>query len=801
MKLIQSLAIITFGACAPLFSASAAAPSGYYSSCENKGGRELLTALHSVINDHNDVSYAGLWTLYYTSDVDADGKIWDMYSTKRWTPGTSQCGSYSKVGDCYNREHSMPKSWFNDASPMVSDAFHIYPTDGKVNGQRSNYPYGECANGSYLSANGSVKPLGRLGASTFPGYSGTVFEPDDEYKGDFARTYFYMAACYNDRISTWKSDMLAGNNYPVFTTWTVELLLKWHRQDPVSKKETDRNDVVYGQQRNRNPFIDYPELAEYIWGDMTDSKWTSTSTVVAAINKPLDKSTIDLGVAAKGHTLQKTVDVLTTGATGNVSVTVAGSGFSVSPATLTASAANAGTSVSVSWLPASAGTASGTLTVKCGSASSTVSLTGTAVDGLPAAPAQRITDESFVAVWTYIGDADAKGCYTLTVSDEAGVIPGYPKAVNAEAGEYEVTGLVPETDYTYTLASQNLVSAPISVRTAAALPSIDFFYDGTLYLVGEPGEPSECAELLVSTANVESDFTVSVSEPFEISVDRSHWDTSLTLSPDESRLYIRINASAEGLYQSSIRAVYGNFEDDSAVVRGIVASSDDFCEDFEAEGENVANYNDKPYTGTACEWYLRDAGIYGKSDPAYSGSQALRLGKSAASSVEMSEGRIRGIGDLSFYARSWGSDESATLVVEYSVDNGTSFKEAGTVTVDSYSYSRYTVHVGAPSGARARIRQTKGARVLVDDIAISDNLTGVSDAAAERHLWDAYSHGGTLFVDITGDSCLDAAVYCVDGTTLWNGRLEPGSHSFSDLAPGSVYIVLVGDFSRTVLVR
>ena len=119
---------------------------------------------------HTNVGYKGLWDVYGSSDIDENGKIWDMYSTKRWTFRKEQCGSgYTKVGDCYNREHSLPKSWFNDASPMYSDAFHIYPTDGKVNGQRSNHPYGECANGSSVAAANGVKPLGKLGASTFPG--------------------------------------------------------------------------------------------------------------------------------------------------------------------------------------------------------------------------------------------------------------------------------------------------------------------------------------------------------------------------------------------------------------------------------------------------------------------------------------------------------------------------------------------------------------------------------------------------------------------------------------------------------
>jgi endonuclease I len=280
-------------------------PAGYYDDCENLvGGKSLLTGLYNTITDHDVVSYGGLWEVYLTSDVYPDGKIWDMYSTKHWTPQSEQCGNYKNVGDCYNREHSMPKSWFNDASPMVSDAFHIYPTDGKVNGQRSNYPYGECANGTTLDSHDGVKALGKLGDCTFSGYTGTVFEPDDEYKGDLARTYFYMATCYNDRIKSWKSDMLGGNNYPVFTTWAVNLLMKWNAQDPVSDKEIERNDAVYAYQGNRNPFIDHPELADYIWGDMIGERWTTVST---GINTPTadggDEQFVGVKIISGGVTL------------------------------------------------------------------------------------------------------------------------------------------------------------------------------------------------------------------------------------------------------------------------------------------------------------------------------------------------------------------------------------------------------------------------------------------------------------------------------------------------------------------
>ncbi len=245
----------------------AEAPANYYAKAEGESGDDLRQALYEIIGSHTNVGYDGLYNVYPTSDVTADGKVWDMYSTCSFNT-SDKCSSYSRVCDCYNREHSVPQSWFNKANPMKSDAFHVYPTDGKVNGQRSNYPYGECSSGESLGG----KALGRLGSSTFSGYSGTVFEPDDQYKGDFARTYFYMATCYANKCSSWGHTFGSTSG---LSTYGVNLFMKWHRNDAVSEKETDRNDAVYAKQKNRNPFIDHPELAEYIWGDKKGQKWYS----------------------------------------------------------------------------------------------------------------------------------------------------------------------------------------------------------------------------------------------------------------------------------------------------------------------------------------------------------------------------------------------------------------------------------------------------------------------------------------------------------------------------------------------
>jgi len=267
----------------------AQAPAGYYSSSKGKSGSALKTALFSIISSHTERSYKQLWTDFKTTDVRADGKIWDMYSnvTNYEPGGSAQGASASGEGDSYNREHSFPKSWFNDATPMYTDLFHLYPTDSYVNNRRSNFPFGETEGGTYQSSGGFSK----VGACTTAGYTGTVFEPNDEYKGDFARTYFYMATAYEDKIASWDSPMLSGNKYPAYADWALTMLLRWAANDPVSEKEIARNNAVYSIQGNRNPYIDFPGLEQYVWGTKTsaafnpdnyDSDDPSTDTDVSA---------------------------------------------------------------------------------------------------------------------------------------------------------------------------------------------------------------------------------------------------------------------------------------------------------------------------------------------------------------------------------------------------------------------------------------------------------------------------------------------------------------------------------------
>lgn len=244
----------------------------YYSDLDlTLADNEFKSALRTILKKNKKtLSYSDLWDAYATTDFrknDAGTEtiVWDMYSDNpdgnepyEFVYSVNQCSSTpGSEGGCYNREHSWPKSWFDDESPMYTDLFHVVPADSYVNTRRSNYPYGEVASASWQSENGA-----KLGSSATAGYSGTVFEPIDEYKGDFARIYFYMATCYYGEMPAGHgSGMTNGSD---ILAWAETMLRRWHQNDPVSDKELKRNDAVFSIQNNRNPFVDYPQWVQKI---------------------------------------------------------------------------------------------------------------------------------------------------------------------------------------------------------------------------------------------------------------------------------------------------------------------------------------------------------------------------------------------------------------------------------------------------------------------------------------------------------------------------------------------------------
>ena len=245
----------------------------YYSYANGKKGEALKTALYMIIKSPDVTSYDGLIEAYKKTDTRPDGCIRDWYSNATDYTWNDRNGNSSE-GAGWNREHSVPQSWFSKASPMKSDIVHVVPTDCYVNGRRSSNPFGEVGTVSWSSKNGYSK----VGKNKLSGYSGTVFEPNDEIKGDLARIYFYMVTCYEDRISGWDGgtarQVFDGKKYPGLTQWTLDMMMRWSKQDPIDAVEMARNEAVQQVQGNRNPFVDYPGLEEYVWGSKKDQSFS-----------------------------------------------------------------------------------------------------------------------------------------------------------------------------------------------------------------------------------------------------------------------------------------------------------------------------------------------------------------------------------------------------------------------------------------------------------------------------------------------------------------------------------------------
>ena len=378
----------------------------YYQQIDGKAGKTLFDAVQQVTKTgYSSLGYNGLWTAFKTTDKKSNGQVWDMYSNCNWTFGSDQCGSYSNECDCYNREHSIPKSWFGGStSGPGCDIFHLVPTDGKVNGMRSNYAFGEVSSASYTydgAKKGSAKSITITGGNTIAGNtgttisaSGTVFEPRDEYKGDFARGYM-------GSLLRWAGEkaFTTGEGSDIFTTtfttgsfgltkYGVALLMKWHRQDPVSKKEIDRNNGIQQTQGNRNPFIDYPYLAEYIWGEKAGETLYLEDIMTAydadfvlgesdgsredVVHTPvLNVSTTTVNFPSVLVDEESSVSIKITGVylTSNITLTISGEDadmFESSRSSLTISEANSSTSqnnVVLTYVPTEKGQHSGILKI------------------------------------------------------------------------------------------------------------------------------------------------------------------------------------------------------------------------------------------------------------------------------------------------------------------------------------------------------------------------------------------------------------------------------------------------------
>lgn len=352
-------------------------PTGYYSSLKGKSDAALKTALFNLINPHTEVSsYQNLPTYFKKTDVRPGTSYWwDMYSEM-------EVNTSITFGTYMNREHSLPKSWWggNTDIPAYVDLYHLYPAEAAANRAKSNYPLGEIAAGTTPSFTNGVT---RVGTGVNSGGAKYVFEPADEYKGDFARTYFYMVTAYQNLnwAVTWQ---VKEGTYPSLQDWAISLLLKWHRADGVSQKELDRNEQVNLVQGNRNPFIDDPELAEYIWGNKKGQPYPGMGagtepTEPANLITPPKGMSLDFSQVAVNHTVTSRMQLKSENCTGTFEISMVGLNktyFTVTPTEVPTSLTNSasGTWVTVTYAPRTVGSHSAKLTISEGGKSGVLAI-------------------------------------------------------------------------------------------------------------------------------------------------------------------------------------------------------------------------------------------------------------------------------------------------------------------------------------------------------------------------------------------------------------------------------------------
>ena len=512
------------GVCA--LSAGAEYSDSYYSRMNGKRREELKAAAKECVVNHKMLEYYELPTYWAYSDVypelvDGCRRWWDMYSDEIYLirPGESGRSSFSR--NKMQREHAVPKSWWKKAgsveyTPAYSDMWNLYPSDGTANQAKLNYPFGITSSPTF--DNGVTKVGGAMRG--YGGGSPNVFEPADRYKGDFARAIFYMATVYDD-INWVYHYMFDAEAYPTLTSWAVSMLLQWARQDPVSQKEIDRNNYVEQYQGNRNPFVDFPELAEYIWGsrttetfyvaDQANSDPTPPITGDPEITAPVNGEALDFGQAAVGHAVARALQISGHNLTSSLSVRVSGTdrnSFIPETTVIPHSTMNAsgGYLLNILYRPTAVGSHQARLILYDGGidGSIAVDLRGEALpvpemSTLRALAPEDISDGGYTARWEApSGIADY---YTL---HRVRYVDGNEEAESYETGDtsFRITDRNPDVAESYTVTYNRLgIDSPESntiyvaangIRQIdAAAPLRIFVVEGGLRIVRGEGESGE----------------------------------------------------------------------------------------------------------------------------------------------------------------------------------------------------------------------------------------------------------------------------------------------------------------------
>lgn len=270
---------------------SAQIPAGYYNTAENKVDDLLKFELNQIIDNHTTFPYTSsntdTWDILKETDKDPNNSsnVILIYS------GVSVNGAQEYAsGSGWTREHIWAKSRgdFGTAEGPGTDVHALRPLDNSTNSTRNNRGFDNCSDcidvyDQWSNLTGSKRDNTEWS-----------FEPRDEVKGDVARMMFYMDVRYegyDSYVDLEVSETILPSDDKTPFHGILSTLIEWHRNDPVDAWEQNRNDIIYNDyQNNRNPFIDYPELAEHLWGNQIGVEWNSS--LLSVVDNTINNITV-----------------------------------------------------------------------------------------------------------------------------------------------------------------------------------------------------------------------------------------------------------------------------------------------------------------------------------------------------------------------------------------------------------------------------------------------------------------------------------------------------------------------------
>ncbi len=706
----------------------------YYRKAEGLSGTRLKAALHDIIQPLCVLGYGGgpgkTWSGFFETDRMEDLQVRDRYSnTVRYL------NEDLKAVNEMNIEHIWANSWWGHVqNNAYKDLFNLYPSDASANGRKSNNPIG-IVDGT-VSFNNGVTKVGRSSSYRTDSLI-TAWEPADCWKGDFARTYFYMATAYSHMTSLWTTTeglLTVDPNSPLLIRpWVYQLMLDWAEQDPLDAIERERNEAIYAIQGNRNPFVDYPELCHYIWGSLADCQFYCSEEHGAEIFVPTASEEIDFGLQPLSRTFSAKVQVRGRGLSQGLSLsTDHPTTFSLSTASLTEQEVRSGTDVQICTDVNEEGTYRTTLTLQGSGYIQQVPLCITFVNGIPAYPASdvvcSVSSRRFNANWMNYAPGMT---YTLRVytRNADGMEQTFGTYTTTDT-TYQIKSPQANTTYYYRVSAEEDGKTIGSNEVTVTMPNVTPVFSvstSEVSLTATQGKPSPSVPVTITALAVpKNEATVSATAPFEVSADGTDWAQELRLQGQDMNFFIRFAGTAEeGEYAGEAIVSCPEMEDRIISLSCNVDRNKAFFEDFEHGSKG--SYATAETKCSAATWEMSNALIAGDANAL--GQKCVRMkgattdknGVTTPGRLTMLSDKENGCDSLWFSAGSYGTDSGVSMTVSYSTDQGKTWtKLASSISLSRMKRYGYKVNCNGTIRLRFENDKTGNKRINIDNIQMSD---------------------------------------------------------------------------------